>query len=150
LALVIETAQVVLAPLQAPVQPLKVAPKLGVAVSVTPAPAACGTLQPAPPELVQFSPAPTIVPRPVTCPVSTYVVLPPAKVAPTVFGPVIVNVHVVVVNEAHDCVHSVKSVAAPEAGTAVSVSVVFAFTLTVQPVPPAAVQWTEEFNALVT
>jgi hypothetical protein len=65
-AFVIDTAHVVLAPLQAPLQPLNVEPKLGTAVSVMPAPAACGTLQPAPPVLVQLNPPPVIVPLPTT------------------------------------------------------------------------------------
>jgi hypothetical protein len=149
-AFVIETAHVVLVPEQAPLHPVKVAPKLGEAVSVMPAPAACGTLQPAPPAVVQVIPPPEIVPLPTTWPVSTYVVLPPAKSASTLLGPVIVNVHVVVVNEEHAPSQCVKSLAEPDAGIAVSVMVVLAWTLTVHPVPPAAVQWTEVFEGLAT
>jgi hypothetical protein len=77
-------------------------------------------------------------------------VLPPAKSASTVLGPLIVSVHVVVVNDEHACSQCWKSVLAPEAGTAVRVIDVFAFTFTVQPAPPAAVQWTDEFDGLTT
>jgi hypothetical protein len=140
-AFVIATEQLVLVPEHAPPQPLKVPPKVAVAVRVMVAPAACGTLQPEPPELVQLRPPPAIVPLPVTCPLSVYVVFPPAKSASAVFVPFIVKVHVVDVNAEQSPIHLVKSALFPEAATALSATVVFAVTFVVHPAPPAAVQW---------
>lgn len=70
-----------------------------------------------------------------------YVVLPPAKTAPTLFEPFMVRVHEVEVNAEQSPVHLVKSALLPEAGIALNVTVVFAVTLAEQPEPPAAVQW---------
>lgn len=138
-AFVIPTVQIVLVPEQAPLQPANVAPKPGVAVSVTVAPAACAALQPTPdPE--QLSPAPLTVPLPLTWELSTYVVFPPAKLAWTVFELDIVSVHVVDMKPEQSPPQPVKFADAPEAGTAVSVIVVFACTFAEQPDPPAAVQ----------
>lgn len=138
-------------PVHAPPQPVKVAPATGDAVSVTVAPAACCAAQPVPPADVQLTPAPLTVPLPVTCAESAYVVLAPANAAVTLFGPVIVSVQDVDVNDEHALVpQEVKSAAVPLAGTALSDSVEFACTFTVQPLPPAAVQCTDELELLTT
>jgi hypothetical protein len=67
-------------------------------------------------------------------------VLPPAKVAPTVFELFIVRVHVVDVKDKQSPVQPKKSPAVPDAGTAVSVSEVPAVTLALHSLPPAEVQ----------
>jgi hypothetical protein len=141
LAVVIETVHTKFDPAHAPpLQPVKVAPTPGLALRVTLALAAWGLWQLEPPVDVQCRPAPEIDPFPTTCPVSMYVVLPPAKLAPTVLAPFIVSVQVVAVNVEQSPVQPVKSPALPEAGTALRVSEVFPVTLAVHSLPPAAVQ----------
>lgn len=66
--------------------------------------------------------------------------LPPANVACTLFALDMVSVHVVEMKAEQAPVQPVKLAAAPEAGTAVSVIVVFACSFPVHPDPPAAVQ----------
>jgi hypothetical protein len=150
LAFVIATTQLELVPEQAPLHPLNVAPALGVAVRVTVAPAACGSLQPPPPRLVQERPAPEMVPLPVTCPLRMYVVSPPANSASTALVVFIVSVQDVDVNAEQSPPQSWKSALLPEAATALSVTVEFAATLVEHPSPPAAVQWSPVLPAELT
>ncbi len=138
-AVVIDTVQIVLVPEHAPLQPEKVAPKSGVAVSVTEAPAAWAALHPEP-VLEQASPAPEIDPVPFTWELRTYVVFPPAKDATADWELVMVSVHVVEKKPKQSFVQPLKLPDVPEAGTAVSVTVEPDWTFAVQPGPPAAVQ----------
>jgi hypothetical protein len=139
-ACVIDTEQVESVPVQAPPHPVNAEPKLGLAVIVTRAVAAWLAAHPDPPAVVQLRPAPVILPLPVTCPESTYVVLLPANVAWTLAAPVMVSVHVVDLKAEQAPPHETKSPLVPDAGTAVSVNDVFDWTLAVQPGPFAAVQ----------
>jgi hypothetical protein len=140
-AAVIDTLQLPV-PLQAPPQPEKVEAADGVAVIVTLAFAACCALQPEPPLELHCRPAPEMVPLPVpaTWAESRYVTSVPWNSALTTFALLIVSVHVVVVEALQSPPQSVKSLLDPDAGTAVSVSVVFCASDAVQPEPPAAVQ----------
>jgi hypothetical protein len=141
LACVIDTVQVERVPAHTPpLQPVKVAPKLGAAVIVTLALAAWLAAQPEPPEELQSSPAPLMRPFPITCALSRYVVFPPAKVAWTFAAPVIVSVHVVDVKAEQEPPHEVKAPLEPDAGIAVSVRDVLAGMFAVQPGPSAVVQ----------
>jgi hypothetical protein len=87
------TVHVAEVPVQAPPQPLKEAPLVGVSVRIIVVPAASWALQ-------FVAPLPQVIPPPVTRPgpaadtVSAYVVVPPAKVAVTVFEAVKVTVQV--------------------------------------------------------
>lgn len=67
---VIEIVQVAVVPEHAPLQPVNVTPKEGLAVIVTLALAGCGPAQVDPPLAVHLRPAPEIDPSPITCALS--------------------------------------------------------------------------------
>ena len=67
--------------------------------------------------------------------------LSPAKSASTVLVVLMVSVQDVDVNAEQSPSQPSKSALLPDAGTALSVTVVFAATLVLHPSPPAAVQW---------
>ena len=116
-ALVIERLQVVAVPLQAPPQPVKVAPEAGVAVRLMLALSGSSALHVVAP-LPQLMPPPVIVPVPLTETVSGTV--PLKNVALTLFEVLINTVQVVAVPP-HAPLQPMK--VAPVAGDAVSVTV---------------------------
>jgi hypothetical protein len=129
-ALLIETVQVGLVPLQAPPHPANVAPEAGVAVSVTLAPSAWLAVHVvAPPP--QLMPPPVTVPGPLTETVSGTALL--ENVALTLFDAFIRTVQVVTVPP-HAPLQPVN--VAPVAGVAVSVTVLLMVKLAEQAVPP--------------
>src|SRR5579862_6566537 len=142
-ARVIESVHVLVLPLQASPQPVKVAPDEGIAVSTTIVPEATSfehCVAPSP----QSMPPPDTAPLPVTETTSENVEpvggggpWPPENDAVTDFAPSIVTTHVVVV-PAQAPPQPLKP--APEPGVAVSVTCVFAASSAEHVDPPAEVQ----------